>query len=211
VLVIDYIPSTTLDAAGVRRDRDRCLALIKRAHRDIPPRLKGPILSFNVFHILRDYRHTLIAGRSRMRMELPRLAGIAEQLERLVGPIDLVLGHNDLLPANFLDDGSRLWLVDWDYAGFNSPLFDLGGLSSNNGFDENDDTAILEAYFEQPLTDALRIRFQAMRCASLLREGVWSMVSELHSSLNFDYVAYTAENMGRFELAWSSLQEFVGS
>ena len=45
--------------------------------------------------------------------------------KRAVGPIDLVFGHNDLLPANLLDDGSRMWLVDWDYAGWNSPLFDL--------------------------------------------------------------------------------------
>ena len=43
-----------------------------------------------------------------------------------------VFGHNDLLAANFIDDGKRLWLIDWDYAGFNSPLFDLGGLASNN-------------------------------------------------------------------------------
>ena len=49
-----------------------------------------------------------------------------------VGPIEVVFGHNDLLAANFIDDGHRLWLVDWEYAGFNSPLFDLGGLASNS-------------------------------------------------------------------------------
>jgi hypothetical protein len=70
---------------------------------------------------------------------------------------------------------------------------------------------MLEAYYETPVTDALFIRYQAMRCASLLREAVWSMVSELHSTLNFDYVAYTAENMARFERAWSHLQELTGS
>ena len=53
-----------------------------------------------------------------------------------MGPVDIVFGHNDLLPANFIDDGERLWLIDFDYAGFNSPLFDLGGLASNNGLDE---------------------------------------------------------------------------
>lgn len=211
VLVIDYIESTTLDSPGVRRNRDRCVALVRRAHREVQDRLRGPILSFNVFHILRDYRHTLVAGKSRMLEQLPAIAGQAEALERLVGPIDLVFGHNDLLPGNFLDDGTRLWLVDWDYAGFNTPLFDLGGLSSNNGFDDADDRAMLEAYYETPVTEALFIRYHAMRCASLLREAVWSMVSELHSTLNFDYVAYTEENMARFARAWARLQELTGS
>ena len=211
VLVIDYIESTTLDSPGVRHDRVRCLELVKRAHRDIPGWLRGPVLSFNVFHILRDYHHTLIAGQSRMTQQLGDLAQRAATLESLVGPVDLVFGHNDLLPGNFLDDGTRLWLVDWDYAGFNTPLFDLGGMSSNNGFDDADDRTMLEAYFETPVTDGLFVRYHAMRCASLLREAVWSMVSELHSTLNFDYVAYTTENMARFERAWTRLQELSGS
>ncbi len=53
-------------------------------------------------------------------------------LEAAGGPFEIVFGHNDMLAANILDDGKRLWLIDWDYAGFNTPLFDLGGLASNN-------------------------------------------------------------------------------
>ncbi len=45
-----------------------------------------------------------------------------------------------------------------------------------------------------------------MKCASLLRESMWSMVSEIHSRLDFDYVAYTDENLARFEDAWSALR-----
>ena len=45
-----------------------------------------------------------------------------------------------------------------------------------------------------------------MKCASLLRETLWSMVSELHSTLDFDYRAYTAENLRRFEAAWDAFQ-----
>ena len=55
--------------------------------------------------------------------------------EAILDLITLVFGHNDLLAANFLDDGQRLWLIHWDYAGFNSSWFDLANLSSNNGFD----------------------------------------------------------------------------
>ena len=42
-----------------------------------------------------------------------------------------------------------------------------------------------------------------MRCASLLREALWGGVSEHHSTLDFDYVAYTEDYLGRFERAWA--------
>jgi hypothetical protein len=55
------------------------------------------------------------------------------------------------------------------------------------------------------VTDDLRRRYAAMKCASLLREAMWSMVSELHLTVDFDYEAYTAENLARFEKAYASL------
>ena len=130
----------------------------------------------------------------------------SRQLQKAVGPIDVVFGHNDLLPANLLDDGDRLWLIDWDYAGFNSPLFDLGGLASNNGLSEAQERWLLETYFDTALTDALWHRYQAMKCASLLREIMWSMVSEIHSALDFDFVAYTRENLTRFDAAFDAFR-----
>jgi thiamine kinase-like enzyme len=96
--------------------------------------------------------------------------------------------------------------VDWDYAGFNSPLFDLGGLASNNQLDPDQEARVLRAYFGAPADATLMRRYQAMKCASLLRESMWSMVSEIHSSLDFDYVGYTDENLARFEGAWADFQ-----
>jgi thiamine kinase-like enzyme len=130
----------------------------------------------------------------------------AAQLERAVGAIDVVFGHNDLLAANFIDDGDKIWLIDWDYAGFNSPLFDLGGLASNNELSASQQEWLLESYFDRTVNDDLRRRYAAMKCASLLRETMWSMVSEITSTLDFDYAAYTAENLARFERAWSDFR-----
>jgi thiamine kinase-like enzyme len=206
VLVLDYIAGHSYGPEDVRADRDRCVALVKRVHREIATHLRGPTLAFNVFHIIRDYAHTLVEDQSRMAARLPLFLAAAETLERAVGPINLVFAHNDLLAANFIDDGQRLWLVDWDYAGWNTPLFDLGGLSSDNGFDAGDNDAMLSAYFEAPVTDALRRKFHAMLCASLLREAMWSMVSEQRSTIDFDYVAYTDENLRRFYAAWTAFQ-----
>jgi thiamine kinase-like enzyme len=206
-IVMRHIEGRALTPEDVREAKmlARIVPLIRRCHEEVGRHLRGPGLLFWVFHVVRDYARTLEEGGSRMTPELPRLLAVAERLEELVGPIRLVFGHNDLLAANLLDDGRRLWLLDWEYAGYNSPLFDLGGLASNNELSSGQEDWLLEAYFEQLLSDDLRRRYAAMRCASLLREAMWSMVSELHSTLAFDYVAYTTENLARFERALRAL------
>lgn len=208
ILVLDFIESVPLTEAAVRDDAmlARILPLLGRCHREAMAALRGPVLSFWVFHVLRDYAATLRAGGSPHAGELDALLRIAERLEAAIGPVEIVLGHNDLLPANLLDDGERLWLIDWEYAGLNSPLFDLAGLATNCGLSARQEAWLLEHYFEAPLTDALARRFAAMKCASLLRETMWSMVSELHSQLDFDYAAYTAENRARFDRALADFQ-----
>ena len=208
-LVMRFIEGQTLDEARVREPEslERIVPLLKRCHREIPKHLRGPTLVFWVFQVIRDYAATLQEGKSRSLGSLPRLLEISDVLEREVGPIELVFGHNDLLAANFIDDGERLWLVDWDYAGFNSPLFDLGGLASNNQLGADDEAWLLSEYSGAPADSGLMRRYRAMKCASLLRETMWSMVSEIHSHLEFDYVAYTQENLARFESAWSDFRD----
>lgn len=206
VLVLDFVKSKTLTAEDVRVQStlERILPLVKCCHQDIPKHVRGSILMFWVFHVVRDYAATLHDANSSHSAILPELLDVNAKLEAASSPTEIVFGHNDLLPANFLDDGERLWLIDWDYAGFNSPLFDLGGLASNNGLSSAQETWLLENYFEQPVSDALLLRYNAMKCASLLRETMWSMVSEIHSDIQFDYAAYTQENLANFRNAYSN-------
>ncbi|MCH8167313.1 MAG: phosphotransferase [Proteobacteria bacterium] len=208
VLVLDFIEAVTLDEEAVRTSAmlERIVPLVRRCHHQIPEHLRGPVLMFWVFHVLKDYGAALRDGDSPHLSRLAELMEKADRLQQAVGPIDVVFGHNDLLAANFLDDGERLWLIDWDYAGFNSPLFDLGGLASNNGLSEARERWLLETYFETALTDALWHSYRAMKCASLMRETMWSMVSEIHSKLDFDYAAYTRENLARFEAAYDAFR-----
>ncbi len=208
-LVLDYIEGHALTPAEVRQPAllARLVPLIRACHHEIPKRLRGPVLMFWVFHVLRNYGAALDEAGSRHCPLLPRLAAAAVRLEAAVGPIEVVFGHNDLLAANIIDDGRRLWLIDWDYAGFNSPLFDLGGLASNNELSRTQEAWLLEAYFGRPADGGLRRRFQAMRCASLLRETLWSMVSELHATIAFDYAAYSTENLARFDAAYRDFLE----
>ena len=208
ILAIEFIDSKTLGEAEVRAPEmlERIVPLLHRCHHEAFAALRGPVLAFWVFHVLRDYAATLRAGNSPYLARLPDLLATADGLEAAIGPVEIVLGHNDLLPANFLDDGEKLWLIDWEYAGLNSPLFDLAGLATNNGLSATQEDWLLEAYYDKAVNDTLRRRFAAMKCASLMRETMWSMVSELHSEIDFDYAAYTRENQGRLDAALAHFQ-----
>jgi thiamine kinase-like enzyme len=206
-LVVSFIEGRTLTPKIMREEGmlPRVVELVRACHTRMIEHLRGPVLMFWPFHVLRDYAATLREGKSRWSSELPRLSGIALRLEGLIGPVDLAFCHNDLLAGNLIDDGDRLWLIDWDYAGFNSPLFDLANLASNNGFDEEEERRLLFLYFGREADAPQWQRFQAMRAVSLLREAMWGMVSELHSKLDIDYVAYAAEHLGKLETALERL------
>lgn len=209
VLVLDFIEARALTAHDIQDAKmlARIVPLVRACHHDIALHFRGQAMIFWVFHVIRDYAATLIAAESDHAPMLPALLEKAERLEQTAGPFDIAFGHNDLLAANFLDDGKRLWLIDWDYAGFNTPLFDLGGLASNNELSEGAERQMLETYFGRPLTRDLWQRYSAMKCASLLRETLWSMVSEIHSSIDFNYAAYTGENLARFERAYKAFEQ----
>jgi thiamine kinase-like enzyme len=208
-LVLRYIDGRTLAPEEIRERSmlERILPLLHRCHHEVERHLRGPVQMFWVFYILRDYAATLRDGGSRFAAELGRLMEIATSLRAAVGSVDIAFCHNDLLAGNFIDAGDRLWLIDWDYAGFNSPLFDLANLCSNNEAKPAEEAWLLEAYFERSVSAELVRRYQAMKCASLLREAMWGMVSELHSSLDVDYVAYARDYLGRFERALAELRQ----
>jgi thiamine kinase-like enzyme len=208
LLVMRFIEGHTLTEADVRQQKnlERIIKLIQACHTEIPKYLKGPMLVFWPFHVCRSYILTAREGNSRMMNSLGYFVDINEELEKVIGEVKIIFGHNDLLAANFIDDGQRLWLVDWDYAGFNTGLFDLAGLASNNELTLEQEDWMLETYYQQPVTERQRRRLAAMKCVSLLRETLWSIVSEIHSTLSFDYENYTQKNLTRLEQAYDAFQ-----
>ncbi len=208
-MVLRFIEGRTLEPENLRdiSTIDKVVYLLKICHQQMPDHLPGSTLIFWVFQVIRGYANTLSDSNSRMVQQLPRFLEINSNLEKTAGAVELCFGHNDLLAGNFIDDNQRLWLIDWDYAGFNSPLFDLANLASNNEYTQDLERQLLEMYFEQVVSDDLWKRYFAMKCASLLRESMWSMVSEIHSSLDFDYVQYTTENLDRFETTYAQFSQ----
>lgn len=211
VMVTAYLGAKTYAAEDVRRNRARIARLIGDFHREMPRRVSGAGFMFWVFHVIRDYARTLAAGKHRLLTEMPFYLELADDLEEAQTALPIVFGHNDLLPANLLDDGDRLWLIDFEYAGFNTAMFDLAGLSSNADFDADEASDMLAIYFDRtPEADTLRAH-GAMQCASLLREAMWSMTSELHMDApGVDYVTYTNENLARLRAALDGYQTLYG-
>jgi len=202
ILVLQYIESVTLSAKNVRNKINVIIPLIKKIHLEMPKKIIGQSLIFWVFHVIRNYENFLRSNKSSYIKLLPDLLHKSELLEKNSSPHEIVFGHNDLLPANFLDDGLRLWIIDWEYAGFNTPLFDLGGLASNNNFSLKEEAYLLENYFEKKVDDETWQKYNALKCASLLREAMWSMVSELTSKIDFNYKNYTQENLSKFNQSY---------
>ena len=145
--VIEFIDGATLDAAAVRANLPRILSTLKKLHRHGTRQLRGPVLAFSVFHVARHYRRLLEENHSRHAPALPRLLDMAARLESAAGGARVALCHNDLLAANFIDDGRAMWLIDWEHAGFNTPLFDLANLASNNAFPEELEREMLARYY----------------------------------------------------------------
>jgi thiamine kinase-like enzyme len=205
VLVLEYIESKTLDYKGVQKNLRRIIPVIKKIHNEIPNKLSGQPSIFWVFYVIKYYANFLKVNDSHHIPIVDDLLIKSKKLEDLSSPREIVFGHNDFLAANFLDDGTKIWVVDWEYGGFNDPLFDIGGLASNNSFNVDQEKEILEMYYRTNLSKDLFIKYNAMKIASLLRETMWSMVSELTSKLDFDYADYTQENLNKFYQAYESL------
>jgi thiamine kinase-like enzyme len=194
VTVLRFIEARTFTEADLRRDAVRIVALLKTCHHDVAHRLRGAANSFWPFHVIRDYVRLIDAD--------AKYLALADRLEAAQVPLPVVFGHNDLLPGNLLDDGVRLWLIDWEYAGFGTAMFDLANLSSNGCFTAADDETLLEAYFGNKVDDALRRAFLAMKAASALRETLWAMVSDVHLKMQgVDYKAHAAAHLARLEQA----------
>ncbi len=204
ISIFAHVRGRPLTAADFRKDtiRAEVLRLLQRCHGEVAKHLRGPSLMFRVFALLRDYAHLLRERESRRRVLLNGLMDMARQLEGEVGPYRPVFGHNDLLPANFIHDGERLWLIDWDYGGFTHPLFDLANLSVHAELTAEEDRALLVGYFGERKSDNLSCRFQAFKCAALLREAMWGMVMETEQAPPVDGTDYADRHLARLEHVW---------
>jgi thiamine kinase-like enzyme len=127
------------------------------------------------------------------------LAELARLEQKLAAGEPPCLCHNDLLPANFIDDGTRLSIIDWEYAGAGDRFFDLGNFAVNLQLDDAGEKALLTAYFGADRADDRR-RLRLMRRVSDLREAMWGAVQAGISTLHSPdyYLDYGRKHLERF-------------
>ena len=200
ILVMRHVEGRTFTEADLRVNIQRLVPLLQTCHRSVGTHLAGPPNFFWVFHVIRDYARTITESESPFAVDVPRYLEANRGFEAVQVPMPIVFGHHDLLPGNVMDDGRRLWLIDWEYGGFGTALFDLANLSANGAFGRAEDEALLDAYFEGKVPADLRRAFQAMKAASALREAMWAMVSDIHLQIpGADYKAHARTYLDRFE------------
>jgi thiamine kinase-like enzyme len=157
---------------------------------------------FDSFRLVEEYAETGRAHDSEPPGGYDEALEAAHAIERAVRDQpghEPVPAHNDLLPANFLRDGDRMQLIDWEYAGMGDRWFDLGNFAVNNELDDDQEALLLEAYFGEPPDDRKRATLKLFRFMSDFREGMWGVVQAGVSELDFDFRDYAQKHFDRLE------------
>ena len=194
-LVTRFIEGTPVSFEQVR-ERDtltRIADSLRRIHQGPPiPGLFVPLRIVAAYRALAQARGVRIPP----EYDLADAIGRRIELACLADPVELRPCHNDLLNANFIDDGARIRIVDWEYAGMGDPYFDLGNFSINHELTPDDDANLLGQYHGSVPIPRLA-RLTLMRVVSDFREAMWGVLQQGISTLDVDFVAYAGEHFDR--------------
>jgi thiamine kinase-like enzyme len=162
---------------------------------------------FDSFRVVEAYRETAEDHGVEPPPDYEWAKDTADRIEEARGPQPTVPGHNDLLNANFIDDGDRIRIVDWEYAGMSDRYFDLANFSVNHELTEEQDRTLLHAYTGAEATDHDLASVRLMRFMSDFREAMWGVVQQGISELDVDFVEYADQHFDRLR-ATAAAPEF---
>jgi thiamine kinase-like enzyme len=201
-LVARFIDGSPISVEEMRRPETlhRVVGAIRKFHE--APEIPG---RFDAHAVVEDYRDKAVARGVAIPAEFDDAHAISDRIRSARGRQATVPCHNDLLNANFLDDGS-VRIVDWEYAGMGDRFFDLANFSVNHEFEVEDDRTLLAAYFGAA-READLAALRLMRFMSDFREAMWGVLQSGISELDFDFNGYAAKHFARLE-ATSSQPEF---
>jgi thiamine kinase-like enzyme len=195
-LVTRFIEGSPISEEAMREPEalERVAASLRRIH-DGPP-IPG---LFVPLRIVEAYRALAAARRVRIPPEYGLAAAIGRRIELacLANPMEPRPCHNDLLNANFIDDGVRIRIVDWEYAGMGDRFFDLGNFSINHELTPDADAMLLGAYDGGGVRVDRLARLTLMRVVSDFREAMWGVLQQGISTLDVDFVSYAREHFDR--------------
>lgn len=195
ILVTRFVTGRALTPDDIRQP-----ATLRRIVEALRSYHNGPATAgrFSPFDTVRTYQAGALERNVIFPPEFDAALALLERVERAMRTLDVPCPcHNDLLPANLVDDGQSIWIIDWEYAGLGDRFFDLGNLAANGEFEETDEVMLLELYFGETTGEHLR-RLRLMRSASDMRESLWGFLQSGISTLDFDFAEYGRDHLQRF-------------
>jgi len=188
IMITAYVEGETLDIGSAQAPAllSRIAELLQRLH-VIPKQADLP----NFCPIAASRRYLRLLPDAALPMHRGRIEACLALLPDL--PSQCLI-HGDLIPENFIGDGDRLWLVDWEYAGSGVAATDLAMVISNFNLGAVNADAFLRAYgpVDRDVVDGLRI-------AAIVREALWCLAQAEIGGLSGDLPQYTALCLGRLE------------
>ncbi len=196
VLVLRFIDGRTLNNADVGEPAmlRRIAAACKTLHG--AARFSG---DFDMFTVQASYHATARARGMRIPDGYDDLmpAFMAARRSLAARGEGTVPCNNDLLAANFIDDGERIWLIDYEYSGNNDPCFELGNIAGECGLGDEALAELVAAYYGRPRPSRVA-RARLFTFVSQYGWTLWGAIQHSASTLDFDFWSWAAE---RFDAA----------
>jgi thiamine kinase-like enzyme len=160
----------------------------------------GPSLPgrFDCFRVVEEYRSVVFAHGAAVPPAYARARQVARQVEAARGRAPERLCHNDLIVANIIDDGRRLRIVDWEYAGMGDVFFDLACVAAHAGLDAEERAVLLEAYAGSARPQDVRA-LELMRFMVEFREAMWALAQGALGEVPHDFEAHAQRHFDRME------------
>ena len=190
--------AVTMSPAGFR-DRPGAVERAARAFRRLHDSAAPFAFRFELFRMIDDY----LAVLDRLGAALPEgyhdLVAEAGVVREALAAHELPRKscHCDPLCENFLDTGERMWIVDWEYSGMNDPMWDLGDLSVEAGFDAAQDRRLLHAYFGAPPSPFDQGRMTIYKAMCDLLWTLWGLIQHANKNPAEDFWAYALNRFDR--------------
>ncbi len=154
---------------------------------------------FDSFRIVEEYERVASGLGVEVPPEYKKAHACAVRIEEALSGSEHepVPCHNDLLAANFIWDGEKLRIVDWEYAGMGDRYFDLANFAVNNELPGGSRTQLLELYFGGKPSERQEATLHVFTFMSDFREAMWGVVQQGASDIEFDFADYARKHFRR--------------
>jgi thiamine kinase-like enzyme len=195
VLVVGWIEGTTLSAELLRSGRytARIAEACRRLHS-----ARRFLQDFDMFLLQRRYLSLVRAKGLRLPESYERYEGQVRRMElaMAVRPERRVPCNNDLLAENFIDDGERVWIIDYEYSGNNEPSFELGNIWSESALSLDELEALVGAYYGR-VSRAKVARARLWGLMSKYGWTLWASIQDGLAEIDFDFWSWGMEKYER--------------